>query len=225
MYNKKVYAKLGLKVPTTWDAVHQQQPEDQGCRHHPGSAVLRRHLDQPAVRARRLRERQPSRPEVGRRSTRRTRRKYANPARRWPASRTRPQIHSWDCINNDYASLTNVNALKELATGQAAQYPMITAVIGNVLQSTRARSTTSATSRCRRPTPATRRRPSGRPNGTYIPKSTTGDKLDAAEKFVAFTQLAGRLRDPERSGHCRRTVRDQPPARCRATRPPLSLTS
>ena len=38
-------------------------------------------------------------------------------------------------MNKDYASLTNVNALKELATGQAAQYPMITVVIRNVVQS------------------------------------------------------------------------------------------
>ena len=45
------------------------------------------------------------------------------------------QVHSLGLMNKDYASLSNVNGLKELATGQAVQYPMIGVVISNVLQS------------------------------------------------------------------------------------------
>jgi raffinose/stachyose/melibiose transport system substrate-binding protein len=78
-----------------------------------------------------------------------------------------------------------VNALKELATGQAAQYPMITVVISNVVQSNP--SQLNDIGYFAMPPD------SGEPHatvweagGAYIPKSTTGDKLAAAEKLVAF---------------------------------------
>ena len=88
-------------------------------------------------------------------------------------------------MNKDYASLTNVNALKELATGQGAQYPMITTVISNVVQSNPDQ--VNDIGYFAMPTE------SGDPhatvweaNGAYIPKSTTGDKLTAAKKLIAF---------------------------------------
>jgi raffinose/stachyose/melibiose transport system substrate-binding protein len=88
-------------------------------------------------------------------------------------------------MNKDYASLTNVNALKMLATGEGAQYPMITTVIGNVVQSNP--SQVNDIGYFAMPTD------SGDPHatvweagGAYIPKTTTGDKLTAAKKLVAF---------------------------------------
>jgi raffinose/stachyose/melibiose transport system substrate-binding protein len=95
------------------------------------------------------------------------------------------EIFDKGLMNKDYASLTNVNALKELATGAAAQYPMITTVIGNVVQSNPDQ--VNDIGYFAVPTE------SGDPhatvwesNGAYIPKSTTGDKLTAAKKLIAY---------------------------------------
>ncbi|MGO7983386.1 extracellular solute-binding protein, partial [Rhizobium johnstonii] len=88
-------------------------------------------------------------------------------------------------MNEDYASLTNVNALKLLATGQAAQYPMITAVISNVVQSNPDQVDDIGYFAM----PSDTGEPNAtvwEANGAYIPKSTTGDKLVAAKKFIAF---------------------------------------
>ena len=46
--------------------VRREQRGDQGRRHHPRHPDLRRHLDEPAVRARRLRQRAGRRPRLGR---------------------------------------------------------------------------------------------------------------------------------------------------------------
>ena len=88
-------------------------------------------------------------------------------------------------MNKDYASLTNVNALKELATGQAAQYPMITVVIPNVEQSNPSQ-VNDIGYFALPPDSGTPHATVWEAGGAYIPKSTTGAKLAAAEKLVAF---------------------------------------
>ena len=88
-------------------------------------------------------------------------------------------------MNKDYASLTNVNALKQLATGEAAQYPMITAVISNVVQSNPEQVNDIGYFAV----PSDSGEPQAtvwEPTGAYIPKTTTGDKLTLAKKLTAF---------------------------------------
>ena len=57
LYNKKVYADLGLDGPDDMGRVRRQQREDQGSRHRPRGGDVRRHLDLPAVRPGRLLQR------------------------------------------------------------------------------------------------------------------------------------------------------------------------
>jgi raffinose/stachyose/melibiose transport system substrate-binding protein len=96
------------------------------------------------------------------------------------------EIFQKDLVNEDYASLTNANGLKQLADGTAAQYPMITSVLGNVQQSNPDQVNDIGyfalpTSNGTEPHMTV-----WEPNGLYIPQSTTGDKLAAAKSFVAF---------------------------------------
>jgi raffinose/stachyose/melibiose transport system substrate-binding protein len=111
-------------------------------------------------------------------------RKYVNPPALAGFTHTQ-EIFDKGLMNKDYASMTNVNALKALATGAGAQYPMITVVIGNLLQSNPAN--VNDIGYFAMPTE------SGDPHatvweagGAYIPKTTTGDKLTAAKKLIAF---------------------------------------
>ena len=89
-------------------------------------------------------------------------------------------------LNKDFASLKNSQGLQMLVKGTGAQYPMLTFVIG-------AYSEMSATAKddigfyAQPGDDAAKYTLTGwSPGAFYIPTSTTGAKLDAAKKFLAF---------------------------------------
>jgi len=183
MYNKKVYAKLGLSVPTTWAQFISNSRKIKAAGIIP---VLASYGDTWTSQLFVLADFANVSAQVPDWATQYTdnKEKYVNPPALAGFTHT-GQIFDMGLMNKDYASLTNVNALKELATGQAAQYPMITVVISNVVQSNP--SQVNDIGYFAMPPD------SGEPHatvweagGAYIPKSTTGAKLAAAEKLVAF---------------------------------------
>lgn len=183
MYNKKVYEKLGLTVPKTWDEFISNSEKIQAAGIAPvivsygdtWTSQLFVLADFANVSAQDSKWAQ---------EYTNNKRKYSTDPALAGFTHTR-EIFDKGLMNKDYASLTNVNALKMLATGAGAQYPMITAVISNVVQSNPEQLNDIGYFAV--PTE------SGDPhatvweaNGAYIPKSTTGDKLTAAKKLVAF---------------------------------------
>ncbi len=183
MYNKKVYARLGLSVPTTWDQFISNSEKIKAAGIIP---VLASYGDTWTSQLFVLADFANVSAQDPNWATNYThdKAKYVNPPALGGFSHTE-QIFDMGLMNKDYASLTNVNALKELATGQAAQYPMITVVISNVLQSNP--SDVNDIGYFAMPPD------SGGPHatvweagGAYIPKTTTGAKLAAAKKLVAF---------------------------------------
>jgi raffinose/stachyose/melibiose transport system substrate-binding protein len=183
MYNKKVYEKLGLSVPDTWaDFIsNSQKIKAAGITPILGSygdtwtAQLFVLADFANVSA--------QDPKWAANYTA-NKAKYVDPPALAGFEDT-AEVHKLGLMNKDYASLTNVNALKLLATGKAAQYPMITAVIANVEQSNPtnvndigyfAMPTANGNSHAT----------IWEAGGAYIPKTTTGGKLTSAEKFLSF---------------------------------------
>ncbi len=183
MYNKKVYAQLGLEVPDTWaDFIsNSQKIKDAGI-----IPILQSYGDTWTSQLFVLAD-------------------FANVNAAdsgWAADYTgnkakfadKPAFSSFQhtqdvfdlgLLNEDYASLTNANALKLLATGEAAQYPMITVTISNVVQNNP--ENVDDIGYFAMPSDAGDSHATvWEANGAYIPKSTTGDKLAAAKKFVAF---------------------------------------
>jgi len=183
MYNKKVYAKLGLKVPTTWDQFISNSEKIKAAGITP---VLVSYGDTWTSQLFVLADFanvSKSDPNWAENYTN-NKAKYVNPPALAGFSHTQ-EIFAKGLMNKDYASLTNVNALKELATGQAAQYPMITTVIGNVVQSNPEQVNDIGYFAV----PTDSGEPQAtvwEPGGAYIPKTTIGDKLTAAKKLVAF---------------------------------------
>ena len=57
LYNKKVYEKLGLEIPKTWDEFMANNAKVEGGRHRSGHPELRRDLDVAALRPGRLPQR------------------------------------------------------------------------------------------------------------------------------------------------------------------------
>lgn len=183
MYNKKVYARLGLSVPTTWAQFISNSEKIKAAGIIP---VLASYGDTWTSQLFVLADFANVSAQDPNWATNYThnKAKYVNPPALAGFTHTE-QIFDMGLMNKDYASLTNVNALKELASGQAAQYPMITVVISNVVQSNP--SQVNDIGYFAMPPD------SGAPHatvweagGAYIPKSTTGAKLAAAKKLVAF---------------------------------------
>jgi raffinose/stachyose/melibiose transport system substrate-binding protein len=183
MYNKKVYQTLGLSIPTTWDQFISNSEKIKAAGIIP---VLASYGDTWTSQLFVLADFANVSAQDPNWATNYTdnKAKYVNPPALAGFTHTR-QIFDMGLMNKDYASLTNVNALKELATGQAAQYPMITVVISNVLQSNPSQ-VNDIGYFAMPPDSGDAHATVWEAGGAYIPKSTTGAKLAAAKKLVAF---------------------------------------
>jgi len=183
MYNKKVYAKLGLSVPTTWAQFISNSKKIKAAGIIP---VLASYGDTWTSQLFVLADFANVSAQVPDWATKYTadQEKYVNPPALAGFTHTE-QVFDLCLMNKDYASLTNVNALKELAAGQAAQYPMITVVIPNVELSNPSQ-VNDIGYFAMPPDSGTPHATVWEACGAYIPKSTTGAKLAAAEKLVAF---------------------------------------
>jgi raffinose/stachyose/melibiose transport system substrate-binding protein len=183
MYNKKVYARLGLSVPTTWDQFISNSQKIKAAGVIP---VLASYGDTWTSQLFVLADFANVSAQDANWATSYTnnKAKYVNPPALAGFTHTR-QVFDMGLMNKDYASLTNVNALKLLATGQAAQYPMITVVISNVVQSNPSQ-VNDIGYFAMPPDSGDAHATVWEAGGAYIPKSTTGAKLAAAKKLVAF---------------------------------------
>jgi raffinose/stachyose/melibiose transport system substrate-binding protein len=186
MYNKKVYAALGLSIPTSWAEFIANSKKIKAAGK---TAVLQTYGDtwtsqlfvlgsfanitgSQADWATKYTANDPSA-------------KYSKAPAIQGFEHTQ-QIHDLGLTNKDYASLTNANGLKALAEGTAVQYPMIAVVIGNVLQSNPDKVNDIGVFPLPADSAADTRLTIWEPGAAYIPKTTTGQKLIAAKKFVAW---------------------------------------
>ncbi|HEV7957221.1 MAG TPA: extracellular solute-binding protein [Marisediminicola sp.] len=183
MYNKKVYEQLGLSVPKTWAEFISNSEKIKAAGIIP---VLQSYGDTWTSQLFVLADfaNVSAKDDKWADNYTNNKAKYVNPPALAGFTHTQ-EIFSKGLMNEDYASLTNVNALKLLATGKAAQYPMITAVISNVVQSNPDQ--VNDIGYFAMPSE------SGEPQatvweagGSYIPKTTTGDQLVAAKKLIAY---------------------------------------
>lgn len=216
LYNKPVYEQLGLEVPDTWaDFISNSQAikaagitpvlQSYGDTWTSQLFVLADFANVAAV------------DENWADDYTNNKAKYAD-APAFSSFEHTAEVHELGLVNEDFASLTNVDALKLLATGEAAQYPMISVVIGNVIANNPenvddigyfAMPSDDGDSHAT----------VWLANGAYIPKSTTGEKLEAAKKFIAFINSpagcdvqdkAGTVAGPYAISTC--TVPDDAPA-------------
>ncbi|ROS47344.1 ABC transporter substrate-binding protein [Curtobacterium sp. PhB78] len=189
MYNKKVYADLGLSVPTTWDEFisNSEKIKDAGK----VAPIIQTYGDTWTSQLFVLGD-------------------FANITAQdkdWADNYTAnmesyakdPALAGFDHLaegkdkdlyNEDYASATQANGLKMLADGTGAQYPMLTNAISTLQQD----SPDAVADIGAFALPAEDADDTNltiwEPNGLYIPKTTEGDELAAAKKFIAFANSA-----------------------------------
>ena len=96
------------------------------------------------------------------------------------------QAHDQGLVNSDFASLTNAQGLQMLADGKGAQYPMLSAVTTGLFASDPSAATKIGFFALPGSDAASNGMTTWFPNGIYVPKTVTGDKLDAVKKFLAY---------------------------------------
>jgi raffinose/stachyose/melibiose transport system substrate-binding protein len=88
--------------------------------------------------------------------------------------------------NEDFASATYADGVSMVATGAGAQYPILTFAASQLMTANPEAADVVGTFPLPGPDASTNGLTVWMPAGVYIPKSTEGDKLEAAKKFVEF---------------------------------------
>lgn len=184
LYNKKIYADLGLEVPTSWDefAANNDKIKAAGK-----TAVIQTYGDTWTSQLFVLGDFGNVLAQDSKWATEYTagKRKYVEePALQGFANQEDAFSAGW--FNENFASAMYDDGIRMIATGEGAHYPILTSAVSNIeqnypdnledvgvfaLPAQKADDTTLTV---------------WLPNGVYIPKTTEGAKLDAAKKFVAF---------------------------------------
>jgi raffinose/stachyose/melibiose transport system substrate-binding protein len=112
--------------------------------------------------------------------------KYATDPAALESFKRLQEVRDAGYLNKDFASTNNAEALKKLATGEGAQYPMLTAVVPAIVTNTPDKVKDVGFFALPGDDAATNGLTTWYPAGVYIPKSTTGAKLAAAKKFLGF---------------------------------------
>jgi raffinose/stachyose/melibiose transport system substrate-binding protein len=186
LYNKKVYADLGLTVPTSWDEFIANSKKIKAAGK---TAVLQTYGDtwtsQLFVLGSFANITASDADWAKQYTANDASAKYSKSPAIEGFDHTQ-QVHDLGLVNKDYASLSNANGLKDLATGDAVQYPMLGVSISNVVQSNPDKVNDIGVFPIPADNASDTRMTIWEPGGAYIPKSTTGQKEIAAKKFVAW---------------------------------------
>jgi raffinose/stachyose/melibiose transport system substrate-binding protein len=227
LYNKKVYDKLGLKVPTSWaefDANNKKiladgkvTPIEQtfGDTWTSQLFVLGDFANVAAQD-----------PNWAADYTANKAKYSDQPALQ--AFKNQQQTHADGYYNKNFASAKFDDGVKAIATGTAAHYPMLTAVLSTVVQNYPENVDDVGFFPLPAQDAANTQMTLWLPNAIYIPKTTEGAKLDAAKKFVAWVnstegcavqQKAGSVSGPYAISSC--TLPDSVPAAVKDMQPYL----
>jgi raffinose/stachyose/melibiose transport system substrate-binding protein len=186
LYNKPLFAKLKLQVPKTWAEFMANNkkikasgvpPVIQSYQTDTWTSQLFVLGDFHNVAA--------AEPDFAKEYTA-GKKKYATDPAALKSFERLQEVRDAGDLNKDFASTTNAEALKKLADGEGAQYPMLTAVVPAIVANTPDKVKDVGFFALPGDDAATNGLTTWYPAGVYIPTSTKGDKLAAAKKFVGF---------------------------------------
>lgn len=192
LYNKKIYKQLGLSIPTTWDEFIANSKKIQSA--DPGvTPVLQSFGDTWTSQLlvlgdfANINKQDPN--WAANYTNNKGDAKYVNPPA-FEGFQHTSEIVADGLVNKDFASMTNAQAMDALATGKAAQYPMLTSAMATVQQNNPANVDDVGVFAIPSPNAQYTSLTLWEPNALYIANTTTGDKLQAAKNFVAFANSA-----------------------------------
>lgn len=184
LYNTAVFAKLGLQAPKTWADFMANNAKLKAAGIDP---VIQSYQDPWTAQLSVLADFHNVAsvdPQWAEQYTLNQRRYADEPALR--GFQRLAEMHAAGYFNKDFASTSYNDALKKLADGKGAQYPMITAAVSGIA----ATNPEQVTDLGFFPLPGDDATKNGLtlwlPSALYVPKTVTGAKLEAAKKFLAF---------------------------------------
>ncbi|MEV4577807.1 extracellular solute-binding protein [Nonomuraea jabiensis] len=183
LYNRKVYEKLGLQVPKTWDEFMANNDKIKAAGITPVISTFKDTWTSQLFVLADFYNVQAATPAFAQDYTA-NKAKFATTPAALASFQHLAEVHAKGYLNKGFGSATLDQGLKLLAEGQGAHYPMLTAILPPVL----ATSPQAATDIGFFGIPGTDAAKNGatvwEPPAIYIPKSTKN--LEAAKKFAAF---------------------------------------
>jgi raffinose/stachyose/melibiose transport system substrate-binding protein len=185
LYNKAIYAKLGLQVPKTWAEFMANNAKIKADGVAP---VIQSYQDtwtsQLFVLAD-FHNVSAAQADWAQQYTA-NQAKYATTPAALRGFQKLQEVHDAGYLNKDFASLKFEAALKALADGKGAHYPMLTFAVGTIASQSPDKLADIGFFAQPGDDAASYGLTVWEPAGIYIPKTTTGAKLDAAKKFLSF---------------------------------------
>ncbi|MEQ4720772.1 extracellular solute-binding protein [Nonomuraea sp. B19D2] len=183
LYNRKVYEKLGLQVPRTWDEFMANNEKIKAAGIAPVISTFKDTWTSQLLVLADFYNVQAAVPSFAQDYTA-GKAKFATTPAAVAGFQHLADVHAKGYLNKGFGSATLDQGLKMLAEGQGAHYPMLTAILPPVLATSPQAATDIGFFGVPGTDPAKNGASVWEPPAIYISKTTK--HLDAAKKFVAF---------------------------------------
>ena len=185
IYNKDIYADLGLEIPTTWDEfiANSEAIKAAGA----AAPIVQTYGDTWTSQLFVLGDFNnvlAEDPDWAEQYTNNEAKYVDQPA--LAGFEHLQEAFEADLYNEDFASATYADGVSMVATGAGAQYPILTFAASQLMTTNPEAADTVGTFPLPGPDAETNGLTVWMPGAVYIPKSTEGEKLEAAKKFVEY---------------------------------------
>jgi raffinose/stachyose/melibiose transport system substrate-binding protein len=185
LYNKAVYQKLGLQVPKTWAEFMANNAKIKAAGIAPVIQTYQDTWTSQLLILADFHNVSSAHPDFAGKYTK-NEAKYASTPAAARGFQKLQEVFDAGYLTKDFASTKLENGLKHLADGTGAHYPMLTFAVGTIVTNNPDKLGDIGFFAQPGDDAAKLGLTVWEPAGVYIPKTTTGTKLDAAKKFLAF---------------------------------------
>ncbi|GAA2502843.1 ABC transporter substrate-binding protein [Winogradskya humida] len=185
LYNKAVFAKNGLQVPRTWAEFMANNTKLKAAGVAPVIQTYQETWTSQLFVLGDFHNVAAAEPDFATNYTK-NQAKYATSPAAVKGFQRLQQVHDAGFLNKDFASAKLDDGVRELATGTGAQYPILSSTIAQLAATYPDKVKDIGLYAIPGDDAATNGLTVWAPPAVYIPASTSGAKLDAAKKFLAF---------------------------------------
>jgi raffinose/stachyose/melibiose transport system substrate-binding protein len=185
LYNRPVYDRLGLQIPKTWSEFMANNAKIKATGITPVVQTYQDTWTSQLFVLADFHNVTAAEPDFAQRYTN-NEAKYATSPAAIKGFEHLQEVHDAGYLNKDFASAKLDEGLRMVATGKGAHYPMLTALVGQMVANEPAAAKDVGFFALPGNDAAKNGMTAWYPLGVYISKTTTGAKLDAAKKFLGF---------------------------------------
>ncbi|MBG0566502.1 ABC transporter substrate-binding protein [Actinoplanes aureus] len=185
LYNKAVYTKLGLQVPKTWADFMANNAKIKAAGVAPVVQAYQDTWTSQVIVLADYHNVAADQPDFAEKFTANQAKFATTPAALRSFQRLQ-DVHDAKYLNKDFASAKLEQGLKLLADGKGAHFPMLTFTVATLAANSPDKIDDIGFFALPGDDAAKNGLTVWEPGGLYVPKSTTGAKLDAARQFITF---------------------------------------